>query len=242
MTGSSGRSRHAPLGTITSEAFLPHDGPNPYLIEGTAMTAMTAIASVILEVPDPAAAETFYAAAFGLGERVRVRASETPTSGFRGFALSLVVSQPGTVDSFIGTALDGGARTLKPAKKGIWGYGGVVQAPDGAIWKVATSSKKDTGQAIREVDDFVLLLGVKDVKATKQFYLDRGLAVAKSFGSKYVEFDTPSWPVRLALYSRCAAARDVGVAPDGTGSRRIVIGSDAGPNFTDPDGFAWEAA
>ncbi len=86
----------------------------------------------------------------------------------------------------------------------------------------------------------MLLLGVRDVKATKQFYLDRGLAVAKSFGSKYVEFDTPSSPIRLALYSRRAAAKDAGVSPDGTGSHRIVIGSDAGP-FTDPDGFAWEA-
>jgi hypothetical protein len=34
---------------------------------------------------------------------------------------------------------------------------------------------------------------------------------------------------------------DPGVAPDGTGSHRLTIGSDAGP-FTDPDGFAWEAA
>jgi hypothetical protein len=106
---------------------------------------------------------------------------------------------------------------------------------------VATSSKKDTGPAIREVDGFVLLLGVENVKATKRFYLDRGLAVAKSFGSKYVEFGTPSSPVRLALYSRRAAAKDAGVSPDGTGSHRIVIGSDAGP-FTDPDGFTWEAA
>ncbi len=87
----------------------------------------------------------------------------------------------------------------------------------------------------------MLLLGVEDVKSTRQFYLDRGLAVAKSFGSKYVEFDTPSSPVRLALYSRRAAAKDAGVSPDGTGSHRIVIGSHAGP-FTDPDGFAWEAA
>lgn len=31
--------------------------------------------------------------------------------------------------------------TLKPAKKGFWGYGAVVQAPEGTIWKVATSSK-----------------------------------------------------------------------------------------------------
>ena len=38
----------------------------------------------------------------------------------------------------------------------------------------------------------MLLLGVDDVKATKQFYVDHGLAVGKSFGSKYVEFDTPA--------------------------------------------------
>src|SRR5262249_17952954 len=107
--------------------------------------------------------------------------------------------------------------------------------------KVATSSKKDTGPATREVDGFALLLGVENVKATRQFYLDRGLAVAKSFGSKYIEFDTPSSPVRLALYSRLAAAKDAGVSPAGPGRRGMVIGSDAG-RFTDPDGFAWEAA
>ena len=202
---------------------------------------MTSIESVTLEVPDAAAGEAFYAAAFGLGDRVRVRASQAPTTGFRGFALSLVVSQPSTVDSLIGTALDGGATTLKPAAKSFWGYGGVVQDPGGAIWKVATSSKKDTGPATREIDDFVLLLGVENVKATKQFYLDRGMAVAKSFGSKYVQFDTPSSSVSLALYTRRAAAKDAGVSPDGTGSHRIIIGSDAGP-FTDPDGFAWAAA
>ena len=37
------------------------------------------------------------------------------------------------------------------------------------------------------------------------------------------------------------AAKDVGVSPEGTGSHRLTMGSDAGP-FTDPDGFAWEAA
>ena len=106
---------------------------------------MTSIESITLETPDPTTANAFYTAAFGLDSLVRLRASETPTTGFRGFSLSLVVSQPSTVDSLIGTALDAGATTLKPAKKGFWGYGGVVQAPDGAIWKVATSSKKDTG-------------------------------------------------------------------------------------------------
>jgi len=200
---------------------------------------MTSLASVTLEVPDPAAAEAFHAAAFGVGDRVGVRASESPTTGFRGFTLSLLVSQPSTVDSLIATALDAGATSLKPATKNLWGYGGVVQAPDGTIWKVATSSKKDKGPATRQVDDIALLLGVGDVKASKRFYADRGLAVGKSFGAKYVEFDTPSAPVKLALYGRRALAKDAGVSPDGTGSHRIVIGTGAEP-FTDPDGFAWE--
>ncbi|MEU7628722.1 glyoxalase [Nocardia sp. NPDC049220] len=201
----------------------------------------SAIDSVILEVPDPAAAAVFYDTAFGLGDRLRVRAAQEPTTGFRGFILSLVVAQPSTVDSLLGTAVEAGATTLKQAKKSFWGYGGVVQAPDGAIWKVATSSKKDTGPATREVDDFVLLLGVDNVKATKQFYLDRGLSVAKSFGSKYVEFDAPSSSVKLALYGRRAAAKDAGVSPEGTGSHRIVIGGDIGP-FADPDRFTWQVA
>jgi hypothetical protein len=62
--------------------------------------------------------------------------------------------------------------------------------------------------------------------------------VATSFGRKYVEFAAPSSPVKLALYGRRALAKDAGVSPDGTGSHRLMIGSDAGP-FTDPDGFAW---
>jgi predicted lactoylglutathione lyase len=201
---------------------------------------MAAIDSVILEVPDPAAATAFHTAAFGLGDEVRVRASEAPTNGFRGFTLSLVVGQPNTVDSLIGTAIDAGATSLKPVKKSFWGYGGVVRAPDGTIWKVATSAKKDSGPTTRDVDELALLLGVEDVKATKQFYVDRGLTVAKSFGAKYVEFDSRSSAVKLALYGRRAAAKDAGVSPDGSGSHRITIAGDVGP-FVDPDGFPWGA-
>jgi catechol 2,3-dioxygenase-like lactoylglutathione lyase family enzyme len=200
---------------------------------------VTAIESLTLEVPDPAAAGTFYAAAFGIGDLLALRRSDAPTTGFRGCTLSLVVSQPATVDGFVGAALDAGATTLKPAKKSFWGYGGVVRAPDGTIWKVATSSKKDAGPATREIDEVVLLLGVADVAASKRFYVERGLEVASSFGRKYVQFETDQ--VKLALYGRRALAKDAGVSPDGTGSHRIVIGGDAGA-FTDPDGFAWEPA
>jgi hypothetical protein len=202
---------------------------------------MASIDSVTLEVADPTAADRFYTAAFGLGTQVRLRASEAPTTGFRGFALSLTVSQPATVSGLIDAAIDAGATALKPAAKSFWGYGGVVQAPDGTIWKVATSAKKDTGPASRQIDDVVLLLGVADVAASKRFYVDHGLAVAKSFGRKYVEFATPSSPVKFALYGRGALAKDAGIPADGTGSHRLVIGGDAGA-FTDPDGFEWEGA
>jgi uncharacterized glyoxalase superfamily protein PhnB len=201
---------------------------------------MVSIESVTLDVTDPAIANAFYATAFGLGAHLRFRSAEAPTTGFRGFTLSLVVSQPATVNGLVNAALAAGATALKPAAKSFWGYGGVLRAPDGAIWKIATSAKKDTGPDTRQIDDLVLLLGVEDVKASKQFYLDRGLAVAKSFGRKYVEFGSTSGAVKLALYERRALAKDAGVSPDGTGSHRLVIGSDAGP-FTDPDGFAWHA-
>ncbi len=83
-----------------------------------------------------------------------------------------------------------------------------------------------------------MLLGVSDVKASKRFYVDRGLEVRKSFGSKYVELETGK-RIKLALYPRRALAKDAGVTEDGSGSHRIVIGSDVG-RFTDPDGFEWE--
>ncbi len=78
---------------------------------------MTSIESITLEVADPTAAENFYSAAFDLGARLRVRASEAPTTGFRGFTLSLIVSQPADVNAIVGAALDAGATPLKPASK-----------------------------------------------------------------------------------------------------------------------------
>lgn len=200
---------------------------------------MTSLEYVTLEVDDLRAAERFYTAAFGLGPQLRLQASNAPTSGFRAFTLSLVVSQPATVDAFVRAALDAGARSLKPAVKQFWGgYSGVVQAPDGTIWKIATSSKKNTGPATREIDEIVLLLGVADFAASKRFYVDHGLEVAKSFARAYVEFAAQPNLIKLGIYKRRALAKDAGVSPDGSGSHRLVIGGEAGP-FTDPDGFAW---
>ncbi|MFJ4901676.1 glyoxalase [Streptomyces sp. NPDC088727] len=204
-------------------------------------TACMSLAHVTLEVADPEAARDFLGA-FGVEAYVGLRAAEAPSTGFRGFTLALTVSGPATVDGFLAAAVDAGARVLKPAVKSLWGYGGVVRAPDGTIWKVATSEKKDTGPATREIDEVVLLLGVEDVKASKQFYVGQGLTVGKSFGGKYAEFVSGgSGSVKLALYKRRALAKDLGVPEDGTGSHRVVLGG-ATDAFTDPDGFVWDSA
>jgi predicted lactoylglutathione lyase len=208
-------------------------------VSRSSVTAIATIEFVTIEVADTTAADRFYAAAFGLGTRVRLRASEAPTTGFRCSTLSLAVSQPATVDGLVGAALDAGATSLKPPAKSLWGDGGVVQSPDGTIWTVASSAKKDTGPATRQIDEIVLQLGVADVAASKRFYVDRGFALAKSYGRRYVEFDTG--PIKLTLLKRRALAKVAGVSADGTGSHRLRVGSEAGP-FTDPDGFLCEAA
>lgn len=201
---------------------------------------MASIDSITLEVGDLDAAQRFYSTAFGLGSELQLRASDAPATGFRGFTLSLLVSQPADVSALIDAAVRAGATELKPVKKTVWGVGGVVQAPDGTIWKVATSNKKDTRPASREIERIVLLLGAQDVAATKRFYVEHGLTVGKSFLNKYVEFELPAGSIGLGLYSRRALAKDAGVAPEGTGSHRLIIGGDT--PFTDPDGFAWAPA
>ena len=199
---------------------------------------MANIDSVTLEVTDLSTARSFYDAAFDLGDRLRLRETDAPTSGFRGFHLSVIASQPADVHALFDAAVDAGATVLKPVAKSMWGHGGVVQAPDGTIWKVATSAKKDTGPASRQVDEIVLLLGATDVSASKKFYVERGLTVGKSFGS-YVDFKMGSSPIGFGLYKRAALAKDAGVPPEGTGSHRLVVNGDLG-EFTDPDEFAWE--
>jgi hypothetical protein len=103
---------------------------------------MASIEFVTLEVADPTAANRFYTTVFGLDTLVRLQALEAPTTGFRGFTMSLGVSQPADVNALLGAALDAGATPLKPAAKSLWGYGGVVQAPDATIWTVASSAKQ----------------------------------------------------------------------------------------------------
>src|SRR5262249_25077271 len=145
------------------------------------------------------------------------------------------------VKALIESALAAGATELKPVAKSLWGFGGVVQAPDGAIWKVATSKKKDTAPVSREFDSIVLLLGASDVAASKRFYTEHGLSVGKVFPRWSVESHPPDSPIKPALSRHRALAKDAGAPADGSGSHHLAIAGHAGP-FTDPDGFAWEAA
>lgn len=198
----------------------------------------TIIDSVTLDVADLEAAQSFYADTFDLGDRLRFRTSDAETSGFRGYTLSLVVPQPGNVHALVDAAVAAGASVVKPVAKSLWGVGGTVQAPDGAMWKIATSSKKDTAPPSRSVDEIILLLGAEDVVASRTFYTERGIPVAKSYGRSYVQFDTGTSPIGLGLYRHASLAKDAGVPAAGSGSHRLTVNGALG-TAVDPDGFAW---
>lgn len=199
---------------------------------------MASIDLLTIGAEDPGASERFIDEAFGLGDRVRAEPMAAPASGFRGFAMSLVVAQPADADALIDKAAAVGAVVLKPAKRSLWGYGGAVQGPDGTVWTVASESKKNTAAATRRIEDVVVQLGVQDTAASKAFYVERGLEVAKSYGRRYVEF-TPG-PVTLTLNRRGDVAKTAGVSPEGSGTPGLTFHGDVG-SFTDPDGFVWES-
>ena len=145
--------------------------------------------------------------------------------GFRRFTISYLVDAPAAVDLIVDRAAAAGAQVIKPAKKSIWGgYGGVVQAPDGAIWKVATPQKK--GEPVSEIPaptDVAVLIGVADLKATLAFYSALGMPVRKAYGSKYADFVSGDGTSTLALYGTEALAKDAGVPADGSGFRSMTL-------------------
>lgn len=202
---------------------------------------MSQIRLVTVEVEDAGATQALHRA-LGVDDSVRSRPAAAESSGFRGFALSLVVPHPSDVRSLVDAATDVGAAALKPPAKSLWGYGAVLRSPGGTVWTLASATKKDAAPAptppAERQDELVLQLGVADVAASKQFYLDQGFSVAKSYGRKYVEFTTGA--ITLTLSKVSGLAKSVGLSAGGTGSHRLVVHGD-GTEFTDPDGFVWEA-
>lgn len=201
---------------------------------------MTTITSLTLGSTDPAAT-TAVCTALGVTDRIRAAGDPEPSEGFRGYSISLVAQGPSNVDALLAAAVDAGATVLQPAAKSFWGYGAIAQSADGAIWKIATSAKKDEGTGGAAFEDLVLLLGVEDVKASKAFYVSHGFQAGRSFGGKYAEFPASGEGITLALYPRKAAAKEVRVDPAGSGSHRLVVGTDAAA-FTDPDGYVFQTA
>ena len=200
---------------------------------------MTTITRLLIETEDPEAAERFYGEALGLGERLRARGTDAPSSGFRGATVSLVVPDPVVADAFMDAGTSAGATVVKPATRSLFGYGGTLRAPDGALVTIASSAKKPTDARPGTIDELVVQLGVASVAGSREFYVSQGTEVAQSFGGKYASFATG--PITLALLKRPALAKAAGVDAAGTGSARLVLLGDLG-ELTDPDGFRWEEA
>ena len=210
---------------------------------------------VALGVPDVPAARRFYTAAFssdaaGLGDHVGIdlhgagrlslhdvaalaagAGAGPATSGFRGYVMSYVVDQPSEVEAVLAAAVAGGATVLKPAKKALFaGFTAVFRAPDGAVWKLAAATRKDTGPAGQppRPTEVGALLGVAEPKASAAFYAALGMTVDRDYGSKYVDFRLPAGSFRLGLMPRKALAKDAGVDDDGAGFRAVVLDRRAG--------------
>ncbi|HSK96107.1 MAG TPA: VOC family protein [Euzebyales bacterium] len=152
--------------------------------------------------------------------------AEPATSGFRGYVLNSVVSQPSEVITMLDAAVRSGAKVLKPAKKMLFaGFAAVYQAPDGAIWKLAAPTRKDTGQGGRPPvpTETIAVLGVDEPDASKAFYAALGMTVDRDYGSKFVDFRLTAGTCRLALMPRKALAKDAGVDDGGSGFRAAVL-------------------
>ncbi|TCP56147.1 putative lactoylglutathione lyase [Tamaricihabitans halophyticus] len=200
---------------------------------------MLSLDTIRLGVPEVADAQRFYADTFvpadvvavhGAEELAADAATKPATSGFRGYVMSYVVSQPSEVRFVLDAAVRAGATVLKPAKKSLFGaFSAVYQAPDGAIWKLSAPTKKDTGPAAEPPapTETAALLGVAEPKATKEFYTALGMTADRDYGNKYIDFRPTPGTARLALMTRPVLAKDVGVAADGSGFSSVVLGARA---------------
>ncbi|MGI5271772.1 VOC family protein [Nonomuraea sp. CA-218870] len=158
-------------------------------------------------------------------------AAEPVAAGFRGYVLTCVVNQPTEVRTLMDAAVRGGAEVLKPAKKALFGsFSGAFRAPDGAIWKLAAATGKDTGPAAESPvpTETTLILGVAAPKASKAFYEALGMSVDRDYGSKYVDFHPAKAAARLCLMERGVLARDAGTTRDGGGFPSMILTHTAG--------------
>ncbi|WP_068160333.1 VOC family protein [Rhodococcus phenolicus] len=148
------------------------------------------------------------------------------SSGFLGYVLSTIVSQPAEVKALLDAATANGAAVVKPAKKGLFGeFTAVYQAPDGAVWKLTAASKKDTDRipTVPKPTETAVFLGVAKPKASKVFYEALGMRTDRDYGNKFVDFTIAGGGSRLGLLSRKALAKDAGVDEHGDGAGTLVL-------------------
>lgn len=205
--------------------------------------------AVALGVPQAEAARDFYASAFsadrvdsgtaavdlhGTGRlafyQIEALAAEVgvspATSGFRGYVLGSIVSQPGDVKALLQSAEDAGAAVVKPAKKQLFGeFTASYQAPDGAVWKLAASSKKDTSPVAEppKPTESAIYLGAASPKSSKAFYEALGMSAEHDYGDKFVDFHITAGNLRIGLLPRKDLAKDVGVDERGDGFAAVVL-------------------
>lgn len=156
------------------------------------------------------------------------------TNGFRGFMISAIFPTAQAVDRLLDAAVRAGATLLKPAKGAVWGYAGHFADPDGHVWKAVTSGSPLAAKFKRQQpataagpamapQEVAVTLGVRDMKAAKQFYTDGlGYEVDKAFG-KFAKFKPAPGAATLSLYTWDALAGDAGVDAAGHGFRGYAL-------------------
>ncbi|GAA3383830.1 VOC family protein [Cryptosporangium minutisporangium] len=204
--------------------------------------------TVTLGVPQVEAARVFYTSTFsatadqhpdgldlrGTGrlalhqiDSLAAACGATPTtSGFRGYVLSSIVTQPAEVRALLAAADGNGATVVKPAKKQFFGeFTAVYQAPDGAVWKLAAASKKDSDPVPDppQPTETAVYLGVAKPKASKAFYEALGMSVNHDYGDKFIDFTIADGVCRLGLLPRKGLAKDAGVDEHGDGFSALVL-------------------
>lgn len=147
-------------------------------------------------------------------------------SGFRGHVLSAVVERPAEVRALLEIAVAAGASVVRPPRKRIFGeFTAVFRAPDGSVWKLAASGKRDSGPVtgVPKPAEIAVYLGVARPKATAAFYRALGMVVDHDYGDTFTDFTVTGGRWRLGLLPRAALAKDVGVDPHGTGFPALVL-------------------
>ncbi|BBF98804.1 MULTISPECIES: VOC family protein [Pseudonocardia] len=161
-----------------------------------------------------------------LGELADDAGTGPTTSGFRGYVLSTIVEQPAEVEALLQAAAANGAVAVRPAKKKLFGeFTAVYRAPDGALWKLAAATKKNSGPVTTPIrpTETAVYLGVAAPKASKVFYEAVGMCVDRDYGDTFVDFTVAPGVCRLGLLPRRSLAKDAGVEPGGDGFAGLVL-------------------